>query len=140
MAKIRGCTIARKEYAVSRPTEDHDPGETSEPIRRTWAVGAIVIALYAPQLWYFTMDYPWNDYRLFWLRFLPGLPAFVPGAFFRYPNELAFAVVLWSLTAMAAFGTYMLARRSKWLFYIVLGVLFVWSVASAVGAHSAFRA
>lgn len=125
---------------MSDAGEARVPAGNGKPTRRSGAIGAIAIALYAPQLWYFTMDYPWNDYRIFWLRFFPGLPAFVPGVFIRYPNEYVFAIAIWSLTGAAATLAYFVSQRSSRSFYIAVGILFAWSIASAVVAHFMFRA
>lgn len=118
----------------------HESAGETGPVRRVWAIGGILCVLYLPQMWCLTMDYSWNDYRLFWLRFFPGLPAFLPGALLPFPGPNAMAVGMAGITAAAAFGAYRAGRRAERRLYLVLGILFVWSVISAVAAHAVFRA
>jgi hypothetical protein len=104
------------------------------------AVPVILGTLYLPQSWYFFMDYPWNDYRLHWLRLLPGLPAFVPTVLLPLPNELTLFLGSAATTLILGIGLLLACRRSVPLFMVCATLVFVLSVVSAFVAHGAFRA
>ncbi len=123
-------------------SEPEDAAETEES---NWAhpraarLAIIVAVLYGPQSWYFTMDYAWNDYRLFWLMFFPGLPAFFPTVLFTQVNAIPLIIVSWALTALVASRLYLLSWRSPHTFKWASAAVFVWSVISAFGAYAVFR-
>ena len=96
--------------------------------------------LYAPQLWYSTMDYPWNDYPHLLAALLPGIAAFLPGVFIRYQTNTCSPSLSGVLPSAAAAVRYIVSQRSTRSFYIAVGILFAWSIASAVVAHFMFRA
>ncbi len=104
------------------------------------AVVVILAALYVPQSWFFLMDYPWNSYRLTWLKLFPGLPTFFPVALLPYPNGTLAAIALWTTPAVAAVVLFVLSRKRPRLFWIASAFICAWSTVSAVAAHAVFRA
>ncbi|MBL7649953.1 MAG: hypothetical protein JNK74_27585 [Candidatus Hydrogenedentes bacterium] len=122
-----------------------EPEVAAETATGTWAhpraarLAIIFAVLYGPQSWYFAMDYAWNDYRLFWLMFFPGLPAFFPTVLITQVNAIPLAIVSWTLTALIASRLYRLSCRSPHKFKWTSAAVFVWSVISAFGAYAVFR-
>ena len=122
-----------------------EPEVAAETEVNTWAhpraarLAIMVAVLYGPQSWYFTMDYAWNDYRLFWLMFFPGLPVFFPTVLFTQVNAIPLIIVSWILTGVVGTRLYLLSWRSPRLFATASVLTFVWSLISAVGAYAVFR-
>jgi hypothetical protein len=110
------------------------------PLSPLWAIGIILSVLYVPQSWFFLMDYSWNDYHLFWLRFVPGLPVFFPVAMMAHPNEWVMLVSTCIVTALVGGGLYFVSRYSTKAFSVLAVLLCIWSTISAVVAYSVFRA
>jgi hypothetical protein len=56
--------------------------------RRRWAVPYFVTlaCVYLPFSWLVLTDYPWGDYRWFWIKLWPVLPGLPAGMFF-HPND-----------------------------------------------------
>jgi len=124
---------------VSEPEVASEPGVQSWAHPRAARLAIIVAVLYGPQSWYFAMDYAWNDYRLFWLMFFPGLPVFFPTVLFTQVNAIPLIIVSWALTALVASRLYLLSWRSPHKFKWASVAVFLWSVISAVGAYALFR-
>ena len=104
------------------------------------AAACILAALYAPQSWFFLMDYSWNGYRLSWLKLVPGLPVFFPVALLTHPNDTLMMICLWAGTALTAVALFALSRKKPVLFWIGLAAACALSSVSALGAHAVFRA
>lgn len=114
-------------------------GNAKTPVHRGLAVPVILAALYVPQSWYFLMDYPWNSYRLFWLKLFPMLPVFYPFALFGRKHETLALILAYATTAGCAAGLYIVSRRSTFFFYLAAILMLILSSISAAGAYSIFR-
>lgn len=86
------------------------------------------------------MDYPWNSYRLQWMKLFPGLPAFCPMAIIAHPNDMLMVIGTLAATAIIAAVLYITSRRSTLLFGLASAIAFGLSTLSAVVAYGAFRA
>ena len=77
------------------------------------AVAAILLALYAPQSWFFLMNYPWSAYRLSWLKIWPVLPACFPVAMIPPQHETLMLASGWFIIALTAGGMFALSRYTR---------------------------
>jgi hypothetical protein len=100
---------------------------------------ATLAGLYLPFTWLLVMDYPWNGYRLHWLKLGPALPGFLAGVPFHPRHAHAVAAMAVATALVAAGLTYLGTRCRRGP--LVAGLLAAAvSVPNAVVAYAAFRA
>jgi hypothetical protein len=112
--------------------------------RRHWliALALTLCCLYAPFGWLLWMDYPWNGYRLLWIRLWPLLPGFVPGTMLLHghvPDPVEFASWGAATAGLIAALTYLGSRGPRRLVLstaISLGI----AIPSSFMAYALFRA
>lgn len=118
----------------------HPPDHPARHLPASLSATIVFAALYLPQSWLFWIDYPWNSYRLHWIsEFLPGLPMFLPFAYF-FPNEKLFIIVgSWIATAALALSLYWVGRYSRKGFWIASGLACGWSAFNAMMGYAFFQ-
>jgi hypothetical protein len=116
---------------------------------QTWrgvggSLTVVALGLYVPFSWILLLNYPWSDYRLFWLKLWPILPGFLAGflpgpmlygAHLPYELETMGVTTCLALIALTWLGS--LSRR--WL-CVAAGIALLISVPSAAIAYGVFRA
>lgn len=112
---------------------------TRNRINAAMAWPAIIAALYLPQIWFFLIDYPWSSYRLYWLKFLPGLPLFFPCFLLTHRFSDLVSMILPAVCVAAEMaGLFWLSRKAFLAFWLALAAACALSIFSALGAHSVF--
>lgn len=110
-----------------------------------WRAMVFAAVLYGPYSWMLIIDYPWNAYRLLWIKMWLALPCFVPATLLRrvvaFEIESVASVLVMSLLGMGL--VVMLTRGTKnqglWL-VLAAATVFLYSTVSAVMLYHAFRA
>ena len=112
------------------------------PKLRTWQVAALVLlVLWMPYCWLVFIDYPWSDYRWFWIErwpVLPGLPSMLVVRPLGIESSGTETLMMGCMTALLAFVAVVAARRShRWLIG-TLTVLAAYGVFMCFASHAVF--
>jgi hypothetical protein len=117
-------------------------------LRPRWRVVILTVLLvvYLPNTWVFWIDYPWNSYRMTWVKMFPLLPSLYPGAWLAHLTGLRKAyddvgmfVIAGCITVVLIVGGVLLGRRSwKWLIPVCI-VLLAFEVFNAYVCYALFR-
>ena len=114
---------------------------------RWWRVGtalaAVAVCLYAPFAWLVLIDYPWNAYRLSWLKLWPILPGFLPGVLpgpLLYHSHLPYEFETMAVTTVVLLvGLTWLGSRSRGGLAAAAGIALAIAVPTAAIAYAVFR-
>jgi hypothetical protein len=100
----------------------------------------VALCLYLPFVWLVLMDYPWNDYHVYWLRFWPILPGIIPGMYFFHPHDaLEFATMGAVTFGLLAFLTW-LATRGRYGLLAATALALIVAVPTSSIAYAIFCA
>lgn len=102
--------------------------------------------MYLPNTWVFWIDYPWNGYRMTWVKMFPILPALYPAAWLAHWTGLKdwfddgamIALAGGAVLVLAACCTALGRRSRRWLVPTGLVVLAL-EVVNAYICHALFR-
>jgi hypothetical protein len=106
-----------------------------------WRMSLLVTlaVLYLPFSWLLLMDYPWNGYRLYWLKLWCILPGFLGGIPF-HPHDAAEFTAM-GITTLFLIGLLMWVGSHNRMWLVVAGVLgLVLEIFTSLIAYAVFRA
>ena len=98
-----------------------------------------LVCLYVPFSWLVLINYPWNDYEMFWLRLWPILPGFFAGIPF-HPNDTASFTAMGIATAVLALVLIWLGSPGLRRLLLAAVIALLVSIPSSFAAHAVFRA
>jgi hypothetical protein len=116
--------------------------------RRRWLISMAImtIVLYAPYSWLLLIEYPWNEYRWFWIRMWPGLPLLLPGSLLSRRlfdvdvDEGIGLVVLIAMGVSLMLGLSWLGTRGRRILTITAVIVLTLSSLNAWCVYQVFRA
>jgi hypothetical protein len=100
--------------------------------------------LYLPFSWLVLINYPWNEYRLLWLKLWPVLPGGMPAVLVtwlaekRLSNGVAIAVAGLSTLVLVGSCTWF-AQRGRWSTLVAALMALALAGFTSLAAHAAFR-
>lgn len=120
------------------------PAATSARVKFYIAFPVVLLCIYLPHSWLLWIDYPWNDYRWFWLAMSPLLPGLVPAVWVNAVTRLNSEYITFPLAVLLTVtwivALTLLGMRSRRSLAIAAAVALIVSVPCALGAYGLFRA
>ena len=108
---------------------------------RLWRVSlpATIGVLYLPFSWLLLISYPWDGYRLFWIKLWTILPGFLVGMLLHPNDRVEFPAMALTTLALAALGTWIGSYGWRRL-VVICGLLLALECYTSTVAYAVFRA